>query len=260
MIRNGNKIQIGIAMVLFFMVIAPVFAQNEDLFMAGNDFYKNGKYQEAVEKYLQVSENGEQSPALYYNLANSYYKLNQIAPSIYYYEKALSLDPDDEDIQNNLTYAKNMTVDAIDVMPQTGVDKLVENVIGRLSYNTWAVLSIAFMVLFVVLFLLYYFSRYQLKKRFYFAISALSLIASLSSLGFAFNQHGIAQSNNPAIVFAKETSVMSEPNMGSEEVFLLHEGTKVNVMNTLGEWKKIKLADGKIGWIPSSEIKEIKDI
>ncbi|MCX2680595.1 tetratricopeptide repeat protein [Galbibacter sp. EGI 63066] len=235
------------------------FSQNEELFKEGNDLYNNGEYQEAVEKYLQISENGQHSAALYYNLGNGYYKLNQIAPSIYYYEKALLLKPNDADVKNNLQFAKNMTIDAIEELPQTGIDKIVNNMLGTFSYATWGVLSIAFMILFVLAFLLYYFSSYHTKKRLYFALSILCVIIALTSLGFAYHQYGVAQKNNPAIIFAAETSVMSEPNMGSGEIFQLHEGTKVNVLDQLGEWKKIKLDDGKVGWLPSSELKEIKD-
>ncbi|MCM5662085.1 tetratricopeptide repeat protein [Galbibacter mesophilus] len=245
--------------VVFTLFTCLAFGQNEALFEKGNSFYNNGKYQEAIESYLQIAENGEHSAALYYNLGNSYYKLNQIAPSIYYYEKALLLDPDDQDVLNNLQFAKNMTIDAIDVMPQTGIDKLFENFIGRLSYNSWAILAIVGMILFVILFLLYYFAAFSTKKRIYFGLSVLLLIISVASFGFAYQQYDLEQGKRPAIIFSKETSIMSEPNMGSNEVFKLHEGTKVNVLEVLGEWNKIKLADGKIGWLPSSELKEIKD-
>ncbi|QLE01334.1 tetratricopeptide repeat protein [Galbibacter sp. BG1] len=259
MMEQLNRSKQFYLFIVFTCVSIFAMAQNEALFKKGNDFYNEGKYQKAIDAYLEVSENNEHSAALYYNLGNSYYKLNQIAPSIYYYEKALLLDPNDQDIQNNLQFAKNMTIDAIDVMPQTGIDKIFENFVGKLSYQTWAVLAIVAMVAFVVLFLLYYFSAYSSKKRIFFGLSILFVIISLASLGFAYQQQGLELNKQPAIIFAKETSVMSEPNMGSSEVFKLHEGTKVNVLEVLGEWKKIKLADGKIGWLPNNDLKEIKD-
>lgn len=239
----------------------PTLAQNGtmDLFEKANSLYNQGKYQEAIEDYLQISESGQHSAELYYNLGNAYYKLNQIAPSIYYYEKALLLQPNDPDIINNLQYAENMTIDAIDVMPQTGIDRLVSSIVGVFSHTTWAIGSIVFMLLFVVIFLLYYFSSYHRQKRLYFVLSFFLLLVSMVAVVGAYKQYTIQNSKTLAIVFAKETSVTSEPNMGSEEIFQLHEGTKVNVLDTMGGWKKIRLADGKIGWLPAGELKVIKD-
>src|SRR5690606_40201598 len=115
-IKNSYKIMVLLGLLFYAF---PILAQqaNMGFFEKGNSLYNQGEYQAAIEEYLKISENGEHSSELYYNLGNAYYKLNQIAPSIYYYEKALLLNPDDQDILNNLQYAQNMTVDAIDVMP-----------------------------------------------------------------------------------------------------------------------------------------------
>ncbi len=248
--------------LLFIILFCSSFlanAQNNDLFEKANTLYNEGKYQEAINNYLKISESKEHSSSLYFNLGNSYYKLNQVAPSIYYYEKALYLSPNDQDIKNNLLFAQNMTVDSFEVLPQTGLVKIFQSIIGKLSYHSWAILSIVFMALFVTGFLLYYFSVYQDKKRLFFVISIVSLIICLSSLLFAFNQKRFLKKLNPAIIFAQEIGVNAEPNNRSEEVFILHEGTKVNVEDEMDDWKKIKLIDGKTGWIPSTEIKEVKD-
>src|SRR5690606_15485144 len=99
---------------LLFIIILwtiPVSAQNESLFEKANSAYNGGAYETAISNYEQILENGETSAALYYNLANSYYKLNNLAPSIYYYEKALQLNPNDSDIKNNLEIAQNLVID-----------------------------------------------------------------------------------------------------------------------------------------------------
>lgn len=245
--------------ILLFCFSFIATAQNNTLFENANSLYNEGKYHEAITNYLKISESKEHSSALYFNLGNSYYKLNQVAPCIYYYEKALQLSPNDSDIKTNLLFAQNMTVDAFEILPQTGFSKVIQNIIGKLSYHTWAVLSILFVVLFVTGFLLYYFSVYQDKKRLFFVISMVSFLICLCTLVFAFNQKRHIKNQNPAIVFAQEIDVNSEPNNRSEEVFILHEGTKVNIEDEMGEWKKIKLVDGKTGWLPSTEIKEIKN-
>lgn len=244
--------------ILLFCFSSIAIAQNSKLFEDANSLYNEGKYQEAIHNYLKIAESKEHSAALYFNLGNTYYKLNQIAPSIYYYEKALYLSPSDNYIKTNLLFAQNMTVDALEILPQTGLLKITQSIIGKLSYHTWGIMAIVFMMLFVTSFLLYYFSIYQGKKRLFFVISMVTFLICICSLLFAFNQKSHIKNKNPAIIFAQEISINSEPNNRSEEVFILHEGTKVNVEEEMGDWKKIKLIDGKTGWLPSSEIKEIK--
>ena len=257
---NINRFKVAIFIALLLNTFVSLAQQsNEPLFDKANSAYNKGEYQAAIEDYLKISESGKHSAELYYNLGNAYYKLNQIAPSIYYYEKALVLKPNDTDIKNNLQFARNMTVDAIDVMPKTGVDRLVSSVVGVFSHTVWAIGSIVFMVLFVVVFLLYYFSSYHRQKRLYFVLSFCFILVAIGALLGAYKQYTLQNSNTLAIIFAKETSVTSEPNMGSQEIFQLHEGTKVNVLDTMAGWKQIRLADGKIGWLPEGELKVIKD-
>lgn len=245
----------GVLFLLFF----SVGAQNQELFEKGNELYNTNDYNGALEQYKKISANGVHSAELYFNMGNAYYKLNQIAPSILYYEKALLLDPEDDDIRINLGYARNMTIDDIDQMPQTGISRLINGIIGEFSYQTWTFLAIALMMMFVVLFIAYYFAFAQGRKRLLFVFSTIFLFTSLLSLFFAFQQRNLNDARDPAIIFADETTVKSEPNLGSDEVFRLHEGTKVFILDTMSNWKKIRLADGKIGWLPADELRRVKD-
>jgi tetratricopeptide (TPR) repeat protein len=234
-------------------------AQNNILFEEGNEFYNQGDYRKAIEKYEKILETNQHSAELYFNLGNANYKLNNIAPSIFYYEKALLLNPNDKDIKNNIAFAKNMTIDAIDVVPEVGFAKLLNNGTNIMSYDSWALFSVIMVVLFVVLFLFYFFSYSSTKKRIAFISSVASLAIAIVTVAFAFHKYNIDNLDKPAIVFAKESQVKSEPNLRSNEAFTLHEGTKVQVLDTLNNWKKIKLTDGKIGWISSDDIKLLKN-
>lgn len=235
------------------------YAQNETLFDQATEAYNVGEYQRAIDYYHEILDNGEHSAALYYNLGNSYYKLNEIAPSIYYYEKALLLKPNDPEIRNNLAYAQNMTLDAIEKLPETGLSKIYANIIGLLSFDQWSYVAIAFMILFVLCYIAFYSFQYSSRKRISFVISIISLILAIISVVFALLQHNKFSADQPAIVFAQESSVKSEPNTRSQEAFSLHEGTKLHVIDSLNEWKKIKIADGSTGWIPLEDIKMLKD-
>ena len=234
-------------------------AQNEMLFQQATEMYNEGAYEEAISNYEQILENGEHSAALYYNLGNCYYKLNQTAPSIYYYEKALLLKPGDREIQNNLTFANQMTIDAIEPLPETGLAKIYNSFIGVLAFDQWAYLAVFFILIFVLGYLAYYFLKYSSQKRIAFISSMVSLILCVVALVFAFVQFENYKAEQPAIVFADECLVKSEPNNRSTEVFLLHEGTKVQVLESLEEYNKIQLADGKIGWVLQQDLKLLKD-
>lgn len=245
--------------ILFVLLsFVNIEAQNNVLFNEGNTLYNEGKYAEAIDKYMAVLETDKHSAELYYNIGNAHYKLNNIAPSIYYFEKALLLNPNDKDIKNNLDYANNMTIDAIENVPEVGFSKLIKNMTKTFSFDVWAKIAVAFTILYVVLVLLYYFSYSSVKKRITFITSVFCLLSLCMALAFAFNKFELDKKNNPAIVFAQEAQVKTEPNLRSEESFRLHEGTKVQVLDTVNNWKEIKLSDGKTGWIPSEDIKLLK--
>ncbi|MFY0712266.1 tetratricopeptide repeat protein [Seonamhaeicola sp. NFXS20] len=245
-----------LALLLFS---STLFAQNQALFEQGNALYNEGKYAEAIDKYKAILETKKHSADLYFNLANAHYKLNNIAPSIYYYEKALQLNPNDADIKNNIAFARNMTIDAIEEIPDAGLSKLMKNITNTFSFDNWSKISIAFVFCFVILFLVYYFAYSTVVKRLTFIGSLASLLLVCVTLVFAFHRHNLDKKDNPAIIFVQEAKVKSDPNLRSEEAFRLHEGTKVQVEETYNDWNKIKLADGKTGWVISEDIKLLND-
>jgi tetratricopeptide (TPR) repeat protein len=245
--------------LLVLLFVSGSNAQHEPLFNNGTEAYNQGDYNKAIASYLGILEQGQHSAELYYNLGNSYYKLNQIAPSIYYYEKALLLKPNDPEIKNNLAYAQNMTLDAIETMPETGVSKIYGSVVGVLSFDQWGYTAVVFMMLFVFLYIAFYYLNYATKKRIAFIAALLFLLMSISATILAFLAFRDFKADQPAIVFSDEVIIKSEPNNRSQEVFRLHEGTKLNVIEEFNDWKKIRIADGQIGWLSSENIKLLKD-
>uniref|UniRef100_UPI0026EB24CC tetratricopeptide repeat protein n=1 Tax=Mesonia mobilis TaxID=369791 RepID=UPI0026EB24CC len=158
-------------LIVFLLLSTSLFAQdNEALFEQASQDYANGNYNNAIEKYEKILANGETSANLYYNLANAHYKLDHIAPSVYNYEKALLLDPNHKDAQNNLVFAQNMTLDAIETLPKGSLSKIVDGIISKLSYNGWAWLAVVASVIFVVFFFLYFFFSTTPQKRAFFSL------------------------------------------------------------------------------------------
>lgn len=242
---------------IFLFSFGSLFAQEQGLFEQATNAYSEGDYQTSIEKYEQILNNGRTSVALYYNLANAHYKLDHVAPSIYYYEKALQLQPNDEEVKNNLAFAQKMTVDAIEQQTKTGVSKFVNNLIASLSFDAWAWAAVVFSMLFAVLILGYYFAVSSKRKRLFFIPAMGCLIFGIASMIFANDRYTTQQNNQFAIVFSQEASVKSEPNLRSGQVFLLHEGTKVRVKENFGDWLEIELADGKQGWIKKEKVKKL---
>ncbi|CAM3337093.1 SH3 domain-containing protein [Aequorivita lipolytica] len=243
---------------LFILLISfTSVGQNETLFNQGKELYKNGKYQQAINAWMQILDKGEHSAELYFNLGNAQYKLNHIGPSVYYYEKALQLVPNDDDIKNNLSFAENARIDSIETLPQTVFSKWYKNVAGLFTFNGWAIFSVVISFLFVALFLLYYFSYSEKRKRLLFVGSMFAGLFMIASLTMAFFTYGDYTKNQPAVIFASEIEVKTEPTMGSNVAFVLHEGTKVQILAQDGNWFRITLADGKDGWIPASDLKQL---
>ncbi|HET8753500.1 MAG TPA: tetratricopeptide repeat protein [Salinimicrobium sp.] len=242
-------------LLLFFNLGS--FAQEASLFEQGNAAYAEGDYAEAVEKYNQILETGKTAAAVHYNLGNAHYKLNHIAPSIYHFEKALQLDPKDDDIRNNLAFAENMTIDAIEENPKIGFEKWKSSILNIFSASGWAWMGIICMLLFVGLFIAYYFSGKPSQKRLFWILGGIFLLLSITSVFLGFSQKEIQENSSFAIVFAEVAEIKSEPNERGSEVFVLHEGAKVRVLEDFQEWTKIEIANGNQGWISESAIKKL---
>ena len=232
------------------------FAQS--VFDKGSALYKKGDFNGAVQAYESILNENKQSAEVYYNLGNAYYKLNKVAPAIFNYEKALLLNPGNKDIEVNLGYAQKMVIDDIKPVPQTGFSKVLFSITGNYHYNTWAWIAVSFSALCLVLFLGYYLAGTTLLKRIFFTAMFVSLLCIIFSILSAVFVKSQVESQHSAIVFAEVVSVKSEPLPTAHDAFVLHEGTKVNVLETVDNYKKIKLADDSVGWIEATAIREVK--
>lgn len=245
-------------LLYIFLLFTQVFhAQNG--FVKGNEFYKKGNYTEAVSAYESVAKKSKkQSAELFFNLGNAYYKLNQVAPAVFNYEKALLLKPNDAEIQNNLKYAQKLAIDDIKEKPKVGFRKMLRDLTGTYWYDTWAWIAVAGSGLFLVLFIGYYFASNTLVKRLFFIGMFLALILIVISILSAVFEKNAYQSDRPAVVFAESVSVKAEPKSNAKESLQLHEGTKVYVLEEKENWRKVALPDERKGWIDAGAIRELK--
>ena len=246
-----------IALLLFFTSTILLAQTADEMFTNANTLYKEGKYQEAIKLYEDIVATKNVSSELYYNLGNTYYKLNKVAECIYNYEKSIQLDPLNQDAQNNLIIAKRLTLDRIEELPKSVFQKLNENFLQKFTYNTWAIIVVFLSFLASFLFLMYYFSYNSSKKRLYFTTSILSFLLLIISIVITVTQYNQSNKNIEAIIFSEEIEIKNAPTNDANEIFTLHEGTKVKILDTVDDWKKIKLVDGKTGWMLSKKLKEL---
>lgn len=243
--------------ILLLSTVGTYATQADSLFANANRLYQTEKYSEALDLYKEIEKHNITTDDLLYNIANTYYKMNKVAPAIYYYEKVLQQSPNHTDAKFNLAFAQRMTIDNIEPLPKTLFQKIKQNVVMKLTYNYWAWLAVGLSFLFALLFLLYHFSYSPSSKRLFFVTSIISAFLALSIIFIAYQNYEHVQSTQEAIVFAQQTQVKTAPTVSSEISFELHEGTKVNVLESLDNWKKIRIEDGKMGWIVADDIKEL---
>ena len=228
----------------------------DSIFDQSNAFYTDGKYQMAIDGYKDILNSGFESAELYYNLGNAFYKLNNIPESNFFYEKARSISPTDEDILINLSYAQNLRIDKIEKLPITQTQNLKINILNLLSERGWSVLLIILAWIACVSFVLYLSVNNSGNKRIFFTQFIILMIGFIVVFTINYEKKNL---NNEkfAIIYDKEIEVWSEPNKISELKFLLHEGTKVKQVDTIQDWVNIQLENGTLGWIQSSSIKTL---
>jgi len=242
--------------IFFWSVLALQAQAPDNFFKQGNEAYKQGDYQTAISQYEKALQSHQEAPELYFNLGNSYYKLNRIAPSIYYYEKALKLNPSDEDVRHNLSLANQMKLDKIDQVPQSAITKFKNNINRLFTYNSWALLTVLSAFAGLILFVIFLFTKNANTKRLTFVAMFLSLFLLIFAwLNADYGKHQTQVKYG--IVFSQKTDLMTEPNMTSDNLIVLHEGAKVKILKQKDNWYLVQLPDGKKAWVPQSDLRII---
>ena len=219
-------------------------------------FYADKNYEQAALIYESLMKQGE-SADLYYNYANTQFRLNNLGRAILFYERALVLAPFDRDIKSSLEYANSLSTDKIN-----GYESffLVDwfSAIGKIfNTNQWAFVGIGLFVFALVLGLIFLFASVLSVRKISFYVGLLCMIFSIISLIYAFTERQYLVDNPYAIVMEGSVSVKASPSITGKEIFLLHEGTKVKVVDSQNRWKKIEIADKLVGWVPQNTVEGI---
>jgi tetratricopeptide (TPR) repeat protein len=222
-----------------------------------NKAYTDGLYTNALELYKQVLNDGYESPDLYYNIGNVYYKMNDFTSAILYYERAKKLNPGNEDIDYNLKVANSKIADKIEPIPELFYRRWVASLTRQFSADTWAEAGIIGFIVSLILAAFYVISRILFIRKFGFWLGIIFLFLSLFCFLFAYQNYRNVKNETDAIIFAPTVTIKSSPDEKSIDLFVLHEGTKVQLLDQIGTWFEIKIANGSIGWLPSSSVERI---
>ena len=223
----------------------------------GDSAYMRNDYASAIQIYESLLTKGE-AAEIYYNLGNSYYKTDDIAKAILNYERALLLQPGNADVRANLEIARSKTIDKVVSVPDIFFVTWTKSLINCLSVDAWAKLGVAFFILLLVSFSLFFFSKQIVWTKSGFIAGIVFLIFVVLSNVFASEQKTELMNRNNAIILSPSVTVRSTPSESGTSLFVLHEGHKIEIKdNSMREWKEIRLEDGKVGWVPASAIEVI---
>lgn len=235
---------------------APDDGHYEDLYLQANEAYKAGRYDSAKSLYSEVLNNGYVSADLYYNLGNAHFKDDNMPAAILYLERAKRLKPADEDILYNLEVANSFVTDKIERVEPFFIAHWWSGLALAFSPTVWAWMFIGVLFVFALLFTMFITSRHRHLRQLGFLSGLITLVVAIAVLMLGSHAESMVE-REEAIVFSPTVNVKSEPSLNATVQFVIHEGLKVEVENTEGDWVRIKLADGNSGWIPSQSIERI---
>lgn len=237
-----------------FVSIAVSQDTNKDKFYQGVTYFTAGSYKEALQIWTDIYNTGYRSANLDYNIGNAYFKLNNIPSAILFYERAYLLKPADENINYNLQISRTLIVDRFQEIPELFFIKWYNFVSLFLSTNSWAKISITSFILFLLLLSLYIYSSRYRHKVIGFWLGVFFIVLSLTSLAFTIRNKSLVYDSHKAIISSPMVNGKSSPDKSGNDIFVLHEGTKVTVEDEVGEWSEIRLSDGNKGWVPLNSI------
>ncbi len=256
-IHNKMKKILFILLITFTAFQVNANEALQDSIKKANKSYLGKDFEAAIKTYNTVVVLGYSSPELYYNLGNSYYKSDKIALAIVNFERALKLDPGFDDARYNIEMANKLIVDKIEIVPEFFLVTWFKALISLFSFDFWAYLSVVLFGITLVLASLYFFSRKLGLRKISFFLAIISLFFVIITFVFARKRYHYQVEIRTAIVYETSITVKSSPSESGTDIFPLHEGTKVILLDDVGEWAEIKIADGKQGWLKKESLLEI---
>jgi tetratricopeptide (TPR) repeat protein len=244
--------------ILFLFSSAFIKADNSGIvFDSANSAYAQGKYDDAIKMYEQILADNKESADVYFNLGNAYFKTNNIGLAILNYERAKTLDPDDEDILTNLKLANQRTEDKIEEAPQLFLAQWKNGITDILNEKEWSLFMISCIICSLLFFSLYVFVSGKGLKQLGFFSGSVFMIIAVFSFFMARNKYSSTVNSNSAVITSASVTITGSPSEKGTKLFILHEGTKIEIIEKDRDWAEIKIANGNVGWIKTTSMSEI---
>ncbi len=246
-----------LVIILLLATLSVYSLGQQDYIIKANKAYSAGSYTTAAELYNKVVMAGYESPELFYNLGNSYFKMNDYGHAILWYERAKRLDPGNEDIDFNLNVANTKISDKIEPLPELFYKRWFNGLLQLFSADSWAAIGIILFIAGLLGGVLYLASQILFLRKIGFWAAFGFLFIAFFALIFAWSNYSFTKSTVEAIVFTPTITVKSSPDDKSTDLFVVHEGTKVRLLDNINGWYEIKIANGSVGWLPSASLEKI---
>ncbi len=252
-----RMIVISLAMCFFFASQSGKGSVHESTVVKANKAYAAGLYAEAAGLYKRVADAGYESPELFYNLGNAFFKQNDFTHAILWYERALKLDPGNEDISFNLNVANTKIADKIEPLPELFYKRWYYGLVRLMPVDTWALAGVVLFITSLLGLVLYQVSRVLVLRKAGFWSAAVLLFLSAGTLVLAWSGYRSSYTVKEAVLVAPTITVKSSPDEKSTDLFVLHEGTKVRLTDRINDWYEIRIANGSVGWLPQSALETL---
>jgi tetratricopeptide (TPR) repeat protein len=246
-----------LGLLLLVLTIQSQPAHLASMIEQANQAYSSADYETVVSQYESVLDSGYESADLYFNLGNAYFKLGNIPAAILHYEKARKMDPADENIRFNLNLANSRIIDKMEPLPEFFLKTWFKSARDILSSDQWARIVITGFILALVSLLLFLISRSVAIRKWTFWAALFCVAVMTVSLIFSVSGYREYKRQSSAIIFTPTVTVKSSPNDSSVDLFVIHEGTKVNITDLVEEWSEVRLANGNVGWIRTETFRRI---
>lgn len=235
-----------------------VFASTDnELMKKGNEAYQHQDFETAIECYQTIVSHGMEGAILYYNLGNAYFKNKQTAEALLWYERALRLDPSNEDIKHNIAFANLQITDKIEVLPELFIVRWWNRLSQSLNVTGWAIMAVVFAAVFALGVAVILVSRRRWLSVVAIAVTFLAFVIAIFSLIFASHESKRYVNQPEAIVMQSVVNAKGTPDDAAASLFVIHSGLKVSVTDRVGAWVEIKLPNGEKGWVEASVLEII---
>ena len=223
-------------------------------FSVANESYRNGDFAKAAEEYQRLIDSGQVSAELYFNMGNACHKLNRKAEAILYYEKALRLRPGDEDTQYNLEWVSSQIKNRTELIPELFIVRWMRWFRDLMSEKSWGVLVVGSLIFLCFSLWSYLFAMNRFLKRASLYLALLFTLSLSASAVAGSSRRAWIENATEAVVKAEKLTVFSAPDQNSTQLFLIYEGSRVKILDKVGDWREIRLRDGNKGWVKMSDI------